>query len=262
MSNADASPPPHGLSVTTTEGVVTMEMRRPPNNYIDIELIAAIADALEACDTDPSVRAVVLCSQGKHFSAGAALQPTTDRPSNGPGSHLYDHAVRIFRCRVPIVAATQGASVGGGLGLALAADFRVGSASSRFTANFTQLGFHHGFGLSVTLPRVVGQQQALRFIIGSERIDGTEAARIGLLDSLVSDDDVRPAALDLANAIARNGPLAVRSVRATLRGDLAADVERAMAHERAEQERLSATSDFREGVTATAERRAAHFTAE
>ncbi len=251
-----------GIDVSTADGVVTIELRRAPNNYIDIGLIAAIADTLEASDADPATRAVVLCSEGKPFSAGAALQASGDAASHHAGQHLYDHAVRIFRCRVPIVAATQGAAVGGGLGLALAADFRVGSASSRFSANFTQLGFHHGFGLTVTLPRVVGHQQALRLIMGSERIDGIEAARIGLLDLVVGDDEIRSAATDLARRIASNGPLAVRSVRATLRGDLAAEVERAMAHERAEQERLSATSDFREGVTATAERRPAVFTAE
>jgi len=251
-----------GVHVETDDGIVTIEMRRPPNNYLDVGLIAGIADALEKCDADRSARVAVLCSQGKHFSGGAALSgAAVDADTHTtPRRHLYDEAVRLFRCRLPIVAAIQGAAVGGGLGLAMAADFRVCGPSSRFSANFTQLGFHQGFGLSVTLPRVVGHQQSLRLILGSERIDGTEARRIGLVDELVADDEIRSAATDLARRIAQNAPLAVQSARATLRGALALEVEQAMAHERSEQQRLSATSDFAEGVAAMADRRTPTFT--
>jgi 2-(1,2-epoxy-1,2-dihydrophenyl)acetyl-CoA isomerase len=253
-----------GVRVDVADGVATIEMCRPPNNYLDVSLIAGIAEALEHCDADRSVRAAVLCSEGKHFSGGAALGGSSEdtSPQSAPTRHLYDEAIRLFRCQVPIVAATQGAAVGGGLGLALAADFRVCGPSSRFTANFTRLGFHHGFGLSVTLPRLVGHQQALRLILGSERIDGTEAKQIGLVDELVPDDEIRAAAHNMAQRMAENAPLAVRSVRATLRGTLAEEVEKAMAHERSEQQRLAATNDFREGVAATAERRTPVFTGE
>jgi enoyl-CoA hydratase/carnithine racemase len=240
-------------------GVATIELRRPPNNYIDTAVVAAIADALESLDESDNARVAVLCSQGKHFCAGAALKAGSEEKASTTQRHLYDEAIRIFRCKLPIVAAVQGAAVGGGLGLALAADFRVSGPGSRFTANFARLGFHHGFGLSVTLPRVVGHQRALAILLGAERFDGNEAARLGLVDLLVPDDAIRAEALAFARGIAGNAPLAVRSIRETLRADLADAVAEALVHERAEQTRLAATSDFAEGVSAMTDRREPDF---
>ena len=114
------------------------------------------------------------------------------------GGHLYQQAVRLFRTKKPVVAAVQGAAVGGGLGLSLVADFRVASPDSRFTANFNRLGFHPGFGLSITLPRVVGPQKAALLFYTGRRIDGNEAHAIGLVDVLVPQDELRAAALSLA----------------------------------------------------------------
>ena len=130
--------------------VATVEIHRPPANYFDAALIRALADAYEALDADRACRAIVLCSEGKHFCAGANFGAAASSPADEPRS-LYRQALRLFAAATPVVAAVQGAAVGGGLGLALSADFRVASPASRFTANFARLGFHHGFGLSVTL---------------------------------------------------------------------------------------------------------------
>lgn len=259
--------------------VATVELHRPPYNHFDAALIRALADAFEALDADPACRAIVLCSEGRHFCAGAdlgrAVAPTTalsqplqdagiaDRQGEGQaglGSHLYDKALRLFAAKTPAVAAVQGAAIGGGLGLALAADFRVASPESRFAANFARLGFHHGFGLTVTLPAVVGQQRALEMLYTGRRVPGEEAFRIGLCDRLVPSEQLRAEAHALAAEIAASAPLAVVSIRETMRGDLAARIRTATDRERAEQERLSHTSDFGEGVQATAERRAPRFT--
>ena len=144
--------------------------------------------------------------------------------------------------------------------MALAADFRVAAAEARFSANFARLGFHHGFGLSVTLPALVGQQRAAELLYTGRRIDGREAERIGLADRLVALGDLEHEAHRLASEIAGSAPLAVRSIRTTLRGDLADRVAAATDHEMAEQERLRRTPDFREGTRAMAERRAPNFT--
>ena len=202
----------------------------------------------------------MLCSEGKHFCAGADFSGAAGRVGRDGAPHLYDVAIRLFEQPLPIVAAVQGAAIGGGLGLALAADFRVATPESRFAANFSRLGFHPGFGLTVTLPRVVGQQAALDLLYTGRRIDGATAHQIGLCDHLVTGDELRGRAVDLAAEIAAAAPLAVRSIRRTLRQSLTDEVRAAMAHERAEQERLQQTDDFREGVAAVGERRAARFT--
>ena len=239
--------------------VATIEIQRGPNNYFDIDVLAQLADEMTEV-AGRGARAIVLCSEGKHFCAGADFSGTAGRTSREGAPHLYDVAIRLFEQPLPIVAAVQGAAIGGGLGLALAADFRIATPESRFAANFSQLGFHPGFGLSVTLPRVIGQQAALDLLYSGRRIDGATAHQLGLCDHLVSGEELRGRATDLAAEIAAAAPLAVRSIRQTLRGSLADEVRAAMAHERLEQERLQQTDDFREGVTAVGERRPARFT--
>jgi len=237
-----------------TEHVTLVEFSRPPHNYFDGALIGAIADAYERLDEDHGCRAIVLCSEGKHFCAGANF--AAKNPAEGD---LYEQAVRLFAARKPVVAAVQGAAVGGGLGVALSADFRVASPESRFSANFARLGIHHGFGLTVTLPLVVGHQRALELLYTGARVNGEAAHAIGLCDRLVSADRLLEEAIDLAHEIAISSPRAIRSIRATMRGDLADRVRAATAHEATEQAKQFDTPDFAEGVAAAAERREPRF---
>ncbi len=202
------------IGVEKSGHVTTIEIQRPPLNFFDISLINQIADALTDIDNDPGARAVVLAAQGKAFCAGAnfsdpARQEAEAREKSDPASslgqisHLYIQAVRIFRNKKPIVAAVHGAAIGGGLGLAVSADFRVTCPEARFAANFTKL--------------------------------------------------------ELASEIAECSPLGLLSTRATMRAGLADRVMAATTHELAEQTRLRATEDFKEGVKATEERRVANF---
>jgi 2-(1,2-epoxy-1,2-dihydrophenyl)acetyl-CoA isomerase len=251
------------LSVAVAGGVALLEMRRPPANYFDEPLVAEIVAAANALDEDPACRVIVLASEGKHFCAGANFGGggfAQDRVA--ASESLYRRAAQLFDVRTPIVAAVQGAAVGGGLGLACAADFRIAEPSTRFVANFALLGFHQGFGLSVTLPELVGRQAATDLLLTGRRVDGAEAVRIGLADRLAEPGQVRQVATDFARQIAGAAPLAVRSIRATLRGDLASRVREVLPHELAEQERLWATRDSAEGIEASLRRRAAVFRGE
>jgi enoyl-CoA hydratase/carnithine racemase len=259
------------IGVEKVGHVGTIEIRRPPLNFFDISLIDQIADALEEFDSDVEIRSSVLAAQGKAFCAGAnfndparqeqeARQATGDpADSLGPINHLYIQAVRIFRNKKPIVAAVHGAAIGGGLGLAVSADFRVTCPEARFAANFTKLGFHPGFGLTVTLPELVGKNNAELIFYTSRRVTGEEAYRMGLANECVPQDQVRLAAMKLAQEIAECSPLGLLSTRATMRAGLADRVMAATNHELAEQTRLRATEDFKEGVKATEERRVANF---
>jgi 2-(1,2-epoxy-1,2-dihydrophenyl)acetyl-CoA isomerase len=245
-------------------GVAVVEVRRPPNNFFDSHLIEQIAAVFHELDSGTDARAIVLAAAGKHFCAGADFAGESDAAevSADEGARaLYAAAARLFANELPVVAAVQGAAIGGGLGLAMVADFRVASPESRFAANFARLGLHHGFGLSVTLPRAVGDQRAAELLMTGRRIGGYEAERIGLVDRLVDADSIRSSAIDLAQEIAAAAPLAVRSIRRTLRGDLAEQIVRATEHERSEQAWLRATKDFAEGVKASSQRREPVFEA-
>lgn len=232
---------------------------RPPNNYIDASLVRGIAKAAEALDRERDCRVVVFAPEGKHFCAGADLAGRDRAQDESAVSDLYREALRLFRTAKPIVAAVQGAAIGGGLGLAVAADFRVAADDARFAANFSRLGYYPGFGLTHTLPRLLGTQQAARVFYSGTRIDAARAAAIGLVDTVAPSARLREAALDFAAEIAASAPLTVQAIRARLRTGLADAVAASVEIESAEQARMRTTADFAEGVKATAERRQPGF---
>ncbi|XOV88134.1 MAG: enoyl-CoA hydratase/isomerase family protein [Pseudomonadota bacterium] len=253
------------LVVTKLPGyVVQCEIKRAPNNFFDQQLIKDMADAFEDIDADPDCRAIVLCSEGKHFCAGANFGSASrgseqeERSADKPNP-LYTEAVRLFRTKTPVIAAVQGAAVGGGFGLAVMADFRVLCPATRMTANFVKLGFTPGFGLTHTLPRIIGVQKANLLFFTGRRIDGQTAFEWGLGDVFTDTDNVRQAAITLAAEIAENAPLAVVSVREQMRPGLADAVKATTDIEGREQFWLQQTEDHREGVKAVAERRPGNF---
>jgi len=235
--------------------VAVVCLHRPPNNYFDTGLVEAVASAYEDLGRSGWCRALVLASEGRHFCAGLDFATNAGQDI----AALYGAAARVFAAPLPVVAAVQGAAIGGGCGLALSADFRVATPQSRFSANFARLGFHHGFALTVTLPAAVGRQAAADLLLTGRRVGGTEALALGLCDRLVDEGDLMVHALGFAEELAASGPLAVRAIRATLRRGLVEEVRQAMAHEAAEQARLRDTADFAEGVRAAAERRDPYF---
>lgn len=250
------------LLVTHHGHVSLVELCRPPHNFFDHALIRQLADVFEQLDATASCRALVLASQGSAFCAGANFNDdnqSVSRETATPMNPIYHEALRLFSCRKPVVAAVHGPAIGGGLGLALVGDFRISCEEARFSANFSRLGFHPGFGLSVTLPRLVGLQAAQRLFYTGARIDGREALAIGLADELVPQDQVRVRALEFAQDIAVSAPIAVESIRATLRQGLVEQIHAAVLRESAEQYKQFKTADFKEGVKAMTERRLPRF---
>ena len=270
------------IGITTEGAVGIVEIQRPPHNFFDNSLINQIADAFEAFDRDNNIRAYVLCAQGKSFCAGADF---ANRPQTGAaesGKHLYKEATRLFRAKKPSVGAIQGPAIGGGLGLALMPDFRVACAEARFAANFTRLGFHPGFSLTYTLPRLIGQQKANLMFYTGRRIGGEQAVEWGMADVLVPLEPFHPErmagrilgmgdilslveearkgvdqeeAIKLAAEIAESAPLAVQSTRETMRRGFADAAEIATERELTEQDWTRKTEDFKEGVKSYAEKR-------
>jgi enoyl-CoA hydratase/carnithine racemase len=251
------------IGVRKSGSVGIVEIRRPPHNFFNNQMIHEIANAYEAFDRDPGCRAIVLAAEGIAFCAGADL---VDKPLNGTLSdgdgvaqHLYKEALRIFRAKTPVVAAVHGSAVGGGLGLALSADFRVTCKEAKFSANFSRLGLHPGFGLTATLPRLIGPQKAALLFYTGRRVPGDEAVDLGVADELAPKAGVREAAMTLASKIAGSAPLAVISIRETLRRGLADTIAATTERELTEQDWLRSTEDFEEGVKATNERRTPDF---
>jgi len=240
--------------------IASVEMKRPPHNFFDKYLIENLAEAFEWLDTVDSCRVSVLSAEGTAFCAGGVFRGPIDVDKRVEDARqLYAAAARLFHVRKPIVAAIEGPAIGGGLGIALVADFRVASESARFSANFTKLGIHPGFGLSVTLPRLIGEQYAALMFFTGIRVKAIEASEWGLIDRLVADDEVRSSAQELAKQIADCAPLAIEATRATLRRSVASQIDATLEMELESQSKLFRTQDFVEGAAAVGERRRANF---
>ncbi len=262
-----------GLEVQQIGFVAIVEMQQPPHNYLDDGLVEALAVAFEELDADADCRAIVLAASGRSFCAGANFSgrrpdadsfagrspDATSAEGAGVGS-LYRTALRLFAIETPVVAAVHGAAIGGGLGLALTADFRVTCERAKWSANFSRLGFHPGFALTQTLPELIGGRHARRLLYTGARIDGAEATMIGLADECVAEGDVRSRSVELATEIATSAPLAVRAIKSTLNRGRVERLRLTTEHELAEQVRLLATDDAREGIAAYGERRPPAFT--
>lgn len=247
------------VTLTEHDAVALLVFSRPEENYFDAEMLGDIATALEAVDARPHIRASVLASDGKVFCAGALLNSDDEDPSSIYAA-IYRQALRIYAAKKPIVAAIQGSAVGGGLGLALACDFRVVAPEGRLSANFARIGTHPGFGLTYILPRLVGVQQAALIFMTGRRLKAEEAVDLGMADVLAPSGQARERAVALAAEIAECAPLAVQAVRGTLREGLFEAVSRQLEIELEHQRRLAATNDFREGVNAVRDRRLGRWT--
>jgi enoyl-CoA hydratase/carnithine racemase len=253
-----------GLRVERRDHVGLVIMDRPPHNFLNFRQIHDLADAFEELAADTEIRAGVLCAEGRSFCAGADFGGDgvggRDEPVGGSATlNLYQGAGRLFDVDLPIVGAIQGPAVGGGLGLAMVPDLRVTCPDARFSANFAALGIHQGFGLSETLPALLGPSKAALVLLSARRFKGEEAVEIGLADECVPTEQVRDRAVELAEEIARNAPLALRSIKSTLRLGLGDRVRAITQREAAEQARLSATDDAKEGIKSVSERRPGDF---
>jgi len=251
------------ISVTRQDHVAELVFSYPPHNHATVALLRGLADILAALDDEPDCRAVVLASDGKAFCAGADLAAGEGGGVGGstpdPLREFYDQALRLFASRKPIVAAIQGAAVGAGLGMAVAADFRIASPEARFCANFTKLGYHPGFALTHTLPRLIGPQRAALMLLTARRFKPEEVLPWGLIDEIVPAETLRASAWRLAEEIAESAPLALLATRKTLRAEQQAAAAAAIVREHAEQALLRDTEDYAEGIRSVGERRAGRF---
>lgn len=244
--------------------VLVVELQRPPHNHFSVAMIEAIATALEEGAGDVGIGAAVLVAQGRSFCAGADFGGDGDGDGELLGGsstteRLYSAAARLCEVGLPWIAAVHGPAIGGGLGLALTANLRVTCPEARFAANFVRLGIHQGFGLSVTLPELVGPSRAALVLLTGRRFHGDEATALGLADLCVPADEVRACAVALAQEIAQGAPLAIRAINRTLRAGLGDRVRQATRLEAGEQARLGATADAAEGIASVLDRRPGQF---
>ena len=245
-------------------GLITLN-RPDHRNAMTPELLDAFSEAIDEARADQEIRSLVITGKGKCFSAGADLRSSMQRtdlgkPSREASFAMYEPFLKVLDVEVPVIAAMNGHTVGGGFGLALLADIRVANLDAKYGANFARLGIHSGLGISYVLPRLVGAAYASELLFTGRLIRGSEALRIGLATHAEDADEVLPTAMQLARAIAGSAPLAVQQMKASIRRGLGWEIREAALEEAGLQAASLGTDDAKEGVAAILEKRAPAFT--
>ena len=173
---------------------------------------------------------------------------------------MYEPFLQVLDVKVPVIAAMNGHTVGGGFGLTLLADIRVANVDAKYGANFARLGIHSGLGISYLLPRLVGLAHASELLYTGKLIGGSEALAIGLATHAVQADDVLPTAIGLARAIAGSAPAAVQQMKASIRRGLRWEIREAALEEAGLQSASLQSEDAKEGIAAILEKREPEFT--
>ena len=244
-------------------GVITLD--RPDNrNSMTPELLDAFATASAAARADKSIRALVVTGTGTCFSSGADFKSTLQRDT-GEAPHeksyaMYVPFLSLLDIDVPVIGALNGHTVGGGFGLALVCDLRIGALDAKYGANFVKLGLAPGMAISYLLPRIIGLPKANELLFTGRLVDGREAETLGILNRAVPAADVMTEAMAIATTIAGNAPLAVRHTKAAIRRGLALTVREAAREEAVAQAETVATADCAEGIAALLAKRAPVFT--
>ena len=239
-------------------GILTLN-RPEQRNAMSPELLDAFSEQIEIACNDPSIRCLILTGKGSCFSAGADLRSSLQRddlgkPSSEASFAMYEPFLKVLDVRVPVVAALNGHTVGGGFGLALLADIRVASLGAKYGANFARLGIHSGLGISYVLPRLVGPARAAELLFTGSLIRGEEALRAGLVSHAVEADQVLPTALAIARSVARSAPAAVQTMKASIRRGLGWEIREAALEEARLQAESLNTEDAKEGIRAALEK--------
>ncbi len=257
------SDPAVRFSASDAIGVLTLN--RPDNrNSMTPELLDAFAAASNAA-RGAELRCLVVTGTGTCFSSGADFKSTLQRGGDHRAPHersyaMYEPFLSLLDIAVPVIGALNGHTVGGGFGLALLCDLRIGARDAKYGANFVKLGLAPGMAISYLLPRLVGVARASEMLLTGRLIDGPEAEQIGILNRAVASGDVLGEALALARTIADNAPLAVRATKRAIQRGLELQIRDAARLEAFAQAESLATADAREGIAALLGKRPPTFT--
>ena len=251
-----------------TGAVAVITLNRPDAlNSLVVEMKTALLQAVEAVRGDDAVRAVVLTGAGRAFCVGqdlrehaALLEAGDPAPLSTVREHYNPVITALSEMGKPTVAAVNGTAAGAGLGIACAADFRIGATGARFTTAFTGIGLTADSGLSWTLPRLVGAGRAAALLLLAEPFSSEQALEMGLLNAAVAPEAVLPAALELAERLSQGPTTAYACVKASLRFAADSTLVDALAEEDRQQTLAGRTQDHAAAVRSFLAKQPATFT--
>lgn len=247
-------------------GVVTLTMNRPDAmNALTDYLIDAMIEAFQRLGRDPDVGVIVLTGAGRAFCAGGDVKDLSGRAERTLEKRIEDlrHkqgvALTMHRCPKPIVAAVNGAAMGAGLSIALMADFRIVATTATFATAFAAVGFSGDFGISWSLPRLVGPAKARELLMLNPRLNAEAAERLGLVTRLVDGASLMEEAMTFATTLASGPVVAWTMMKRNLNFAETQGLAETLDLEASNQSRCAMTEDHREARTAWMEKRPPKF---
>jgi 2-(1,2-epoxy-1,2-dihydrophenyl)acetyl-CoA isomerase len=249
-------------------GVATLALNRPEVlNAFNGQLHEDLHGTLDSVAADDEVRCVMLCGEGRGFSAGADLRGDDLQRDDDKAPDLGDYLretysktiTKITGMEKPVIAALHGPVYGAGVGLALACDLRIAAESVKFSVAFIKIGLMPDAGVSFFLPRIVGLGRAMEMSMLGNAVEAEEAYRIGLVNKVVTDEALLEEAGALAEHLATMPTRALGQIKQTLHASFESDLETALEREAEGQTFCGHTEDHKEGVTAFFEKRLADF---
>jgi 2-(1,2-epoxy-1,2-dihydrophenyl)acetyl-CoA isomerase len=216
------------LEVRTEGRLRVLRLNRPERkNALDRELIDALDGGFRAAAADDDVWAVVLTGNGDAFCSGldfsvqseSGTNPVTDEDPPAPRDGVRSHLTVVMRveCEKPILAAVNGVAVGAGVSLAMNADIRIAAPSARFHPGYTRIGLSPDLGLTWTLPRAIGYERAMRFLLEPRMVPASEALELGLVSEVVErDEDLEGRLFEYGTMLASVAPIAARQTKRLL----------------------------------------------
>jgi 2-(1,2-epoxy-1,2-dihydrophenyl)acetyl-CoA isomerase len=250
------------------DGIATLTLNRPERlNALGDTLRDDLHDALQRSSADPEVRAIVITGAGRGFCSGGDVKAMHEAREARRERGLLDRiapsrdlTLQLMRnAPQPIIAAVNGPAAGAGMNLALGCDIRIASTAARFGQSFVRRGLHPDWGGTYFLPRLVGPAKACELIFTGDLLDAQEAHRLGIVNLVVSPEELMPAAYALARKIASGPPVAIRLAKRAIYRNLEADLRTSLEFETFAQNICSETEDAREGARAFVEKREPKF---
>lgn len=242
--------------------IITLN-RPKASNSLNHELLCAIENAVEHISQSKNIRCLILTGKGeKAFCAGADLK---EREGMDEGQvlrfilKLSAVNTAIQRLPIPVIAAVNGAALGGGLELALAADLRIASEHAVMGMPETRLAIIPGGGGTQRLPRLIGEARAKELIFTGRRVDAPEALGLGMVNRITQHQDLMPQCFDMAGMIAQTGPVAVEMAKHAINAGMQTDIDTGLAIESNAYRVIIPTQDRREALAAFKEKRTPQF---
>lgn len=245
-------------------GVCTLTLNRPQVfNSFNKEMALSLQQALDACEKDDSVRAIVIKGEGKAFCAGQDLAEATD--PNGPEmqsivkEHYNPIIERIRTIEKPIIAAVNGVAAGAGANIALACDIAIAKESASFIQAFSKIGLIPDSGGTFFLPRLIGTQKAMALMMTGEKVSAKDAVAMNMIYKAVSDDTFEEEIVKFAENLAAMPTYGLGLTKRAINASFTNNLTQQLSVEEELQTLAGKSADFEEGVTAFLEKRAPVF---